>query len=61
MHEVKVYDSSGKLKKVLSVKSLNKREDEKAESPNLFRKFKKKPNVGTAAPTTQVKAKASQL
>jgi len=38
MHEVKVFDSSGKLKKVISVKSLQKRSLEIIEKPSLFRK-----------------------
>jgi|TARA_Y100000031_G_scaffold136198_1_gene160069 hypothetical protein len=56
MHEVKVYDSAGKLKKVIPVKTLNKREDQKAESPGLFRKNKRNSKVWTAAPKTQVRA-----
>lgn len=38
MHQVKVYDSSGNLKKVISVKALNKRSDKLIESPSLFKK-----------------------
>lgn len=38
MHEVKVFDSSGKLKKVISVKSLQKRSLEIIEKPSMFRK-----------------------
>jgi hypothetical protein len=56
MHKVKVYDSAGKLKKVIPVKTLNKREDRKAESPGLFRKNKRNSKVWTAAPKTQVRA-----
>ena len=56
MHEVKVYDSAGKLKKVIPVRTLNKREDRKAESPGLFRKNKRNSKVWTAAPKTQVRA-----
>jgi len=41
MHEVKVYDSSGNLKKVISVKKLNNRSQKLLESPSLFRKNKK--------------------
>ncbi len=36
MHEVKVYDSSGKLKKVISVKALTKRSDQQINSPSLY-------------------------
>ena len=38
MHQVKVYDGSGNLKKVISVKTLNKRFDKLMENPSLFRK-----------------------
>lgn len=38
MHKVKVYDNSGNLKKVISVKDLQKRSDLLIESPSLFRK-----------------------
>ena len=56
MHKVKVYDSAGKLKKVIPVKTLNKREDRKAESPGLFRKNKRNSKVWTAASKAQVRA-----
>ena len=38
MHEVRVYDNSGKLKKVISVKELNKRAELQVQSPALFKK-----------------------
>ena len=38
MHKVKVFDDSGNLKKVISVKALKKRSDKIIESPSLFRK-----------------------
>ena len=38
MHEVRVYDNSGKLKKVISVKELNKRSELQVQSPALFKK-----------------------
>ncbi len=41
MHEVKVYDSSGNLKKVISVKKLNIRSKKQMEVPSLFRKNKR--------------------
>jgi hypothetical protein len=56
MHEVKVYDSAGRLKKVIPVKTLNKREDRKAEFPGLFRKNKRNSKVWASSPKTQVKA-----
>jgi len=49
MHEVKVYDGSGKLKKVISVKSLNKRSDRQIESPSLFRKNRRNAKPRTKA------------
>ncbi|MFQ5451847.1 MAG: hypothetical protein ACE5E9_14575 [Nitrospinaceae bacterium] len=57
MHEVKVYDSAGKLKKVIPIKTLNKREDRKAEFPDLFRKNKRNSRARSVAPKTQAKAK----
>lgn len=41
MHEVKVYDNSGKLKKVISIKALNIRSTKQLETPSMFRKNKK--------------------
>jgi len=38
MHEVKVFDSSGNLKKVISVKSLNKRTEKQINSPSFYNK-----------------------
>ena len=38
MHEVKVYDSSGNLKKIISVKALTKRSDQQIQSPSLYNK-----------------------
>ena len=38
MHEVKVYDDSGNLKKIISVKALQKRSDRLIETPSLVRK-----------------------
>ena len=38
MHEVKVFDSSGNLKKVISVKTLNKRTDKQISSPSFYNK-----------------------
>ena len=38
MHPVKVFDVSGNLKKVISVKSLQKRSDRIIETPSLIRK-----------------------
>lgn len=41
MHEVKVFDSSGKLKKVISIKSLNHRSNKQLEDPAFFLKNKR--------------------
>ena len=38
MHQVKVFDDSGNLKKIISVKSLQKRSDRIIETPSLIRK-----------------------
>jgi len=42
MYEVKVYDSSGKLKKVISEKTLNKRWDDQINSPSLYKNSRKR-------------------
>jgi len=41
MNEVKVYDSSGKLKKVISVNQLNIREKMMYETPSIYRRDKR--------------------
>ena len=41
MHEVKVFDSSGKLKKVISSHALTIRSKQQLETPSMFRKNKK--------------------
>jgi hypothetical protein len=38
MHPVKVFDDSGNLKKIISVRSLQKRSDLIIETPSLIRK-----------------------
>ena len=38
MHEVKVFDASGNLKKVISIKTLNKRTDKQINSPSFYNK-----------------------
>ena len=40
MHEVKVYDSSGKLKKVISSQALDIRSKQQMETPSMFRRNK---------------------
>ena len=41
MHEVKVYDNSGKLKKVISINALNIRSKQQLETPAMFKSNKK--------------------
>jgi len=42
MYEVRIYDGSGSLKEVVSVKTLNKRLDKQINSPSLYKKSRKK-------------------
>jgi len=55
MHEVKVYDNSGNLKKVISVKKLNLRSRKQLEFPALFRKNKRTARPQEKPPKSQVK------
>ena len=41
MHEVKVYDNSGKLKKVISINALKIRSKQQLETPAIFKRNKK--------------------
>ncbi|MEC7640977.1 MAG: hypothetical protein VYC17_02375 [Nitrospinota bacterium] len=41
MHEVKVFDAEGNLKKIISVKTLNKRLEKEINSPSLYKKNRK--------------------
>ena len=59
MHEVKVYDSSGKLKKVISTQTLNIRSKQQLETPSMFRKNKKGIMPWSIPPKTQTKAETS--
>jgi len=59
MHEVKVYDSSGKLKKVISTQTLNIRSKQQLETPSMFRKNKKRRMPWSKPPKTQTKAETS--
>jgi len=45
MHEVKVFDGAGNLKKVISVKKLTERSDELFKTPSLYQKGSKKPKT----------------
>ncbi len=42
MHEVKVFDGAGNLKKVISVKKLTERSDQLFNTPSLYQKGPKK-------------------
>jgi hypothetical protein len=55
MHEVKVYDISGKLKRVISVQELNIRSQEQMDSPFLFRKNKRVRTPVTLSPKRPAK------
>jgi len=46
MHEVRVYDSSGKLKKVISERALSLRSQKQIDNPSLFKKKGKKVKSG---------------
>jgi hypothetical protein len=56
MHEVKVYDSSGKLKKVISTQTLNIRSKQQLETPEMFLRSKrgKKPWSKSTKSQTEV-------
>jgi hypothetical protein len=41
MHEVKVYDNSGKLKKIISINALKIRSKQQLETPAMFKRNKK--------------------
>ena len=47
MNEVKIYDSSGTLKKIISSKELKKRTDILITNPMQYRKSNKKPSTPT--------------
>ena len=38
MHEVKVFDASGNLKKIISIETLNKRTVKQINSPSFYNK-----------------------
>jgi hypothetical protein len=59
MHEVKVYDSSGKLKKVISTRSLNNRSNKQLETPSLFLKNKRGRKAAPQIPKPQQKAETA--
>ena len=59
MHEVKVYDSSGKLKKVISTQTLNIRSKQQLETPSMFLRNKRGRKPWAKSPKTQTKAETS--
>ena len=59
MHEVKVYDSSGKLKKVISTQTLNIRSKKQLETPSMFLRNKRGRKPWAKSPKTQAKVESS--
>ncbi len=57
MHEVKVYDSSGKLKEVISINALNAREKQQIDNPSIFSKKKRFGRLGGKSAKGQEKPK----
>jgi hypothetical protein len=57
MHEVKVYDRSGKLKEVISINALNRRENQQIENPSIFSKKKRFGRLGEKTVKGQEKPK----
>lgn len=60
MHEVKVYDSSGNLKKIISVKTLTKRSDQQIKSPSLYNKKGRKAKPMIKIETKDIKAASTR-
>lgn len=60
MHEVKVYDSAGNLKKVISIKKLNIRSKKQLEFPSLFRNNKRTGRTWAKSPKSRAKIKTPQ-
>ena len=58
MNEVKIYDKSGSLKKVISSKELKKRADQLITNPMQYRKTNKKTS---AVKTTEIKWRGSSV
>ena len=59
MYEVKVYDDSGKLKKVISIKALNIRSKKQLETPSMFLRKKRGRKPWAKSPKTQGKVESS--
>ncbi len=61
MHEVKVYDSTGKLKKVISKVTLNAREQQQIDDPSIFTKSKKFGRLGGKPVKSQKNTKTHKI
>lgn len=59
MHEVKVYDASGNLKKVISTKALNTRSTKQLEMPSMFLRNKKGRKSWSKSTKSQTEVKTS--
>ena len=59
MYEVKVYDDSGKLKKVISIKALNIRSKKQLETPSMFLRNKRGRKPWAKSSKTQAKVESS--
>ena len=59
MHEVKVYDSSGKLKKVISTQTLNIRSKQQLETPAMFLRNKRGRKPWSKSTKSQTEAETS--
>ena len=56
MHEVKVFDGLGNLKKVISINSLIKRDNQQIDQPSIFRKSKRFGRMGNKPKKIQEKS-----
>jgi len=59
MYEVKVYDDSGKLKKVISIKALNIRSKKQLETPSMFLRNKRGRKPWSKSTKSQTEAETS--
>ena len=56
MHEVKVFDGLGNLKKVISINSLIKRDKQQIDQPSIFSKSKRFRRMGNKPKKIQEKS-----
>jgi hypothetical protein len=59
MYEVKVYDSSGKLKKVIATQTLNIRSKQQLETPAMFLSNKRGKKPWSKSTKSQIEAETS--